>query len=68
MRGEIRGIVDALKESQNADITNGREVVFTDERISANVTESVVSGRYICSVLVAVKVITVLLANHINST
>ena len=68
MRGEIRGIVDALKESQNDDITNGREVVFTDERISVNVTESVVSGRYICSVFVAVKVITVLLANHISST
>lgn len=44
VRGEIRGIVDALKESQNDDITNGREVVFTDERISVNVTESVVSG------------------------
>lgn len=44
VKGEIRGLVDALKESQYDDIANGREVVFTDDRISPNVTESVVSG------------------------
>ena len=46
MKGEIRGLVDALKESQYDDIVNGREVVFTDDRITSNVTESVVSGMF----------------------
>ena len=42
--GEIRGLVDALKKSQDDDRNNGRDVVFTDDRIRANIPETVVSG------------------------
>ena len=42
-------LVDALLQEQAASLEEGKEVIFTDERIKSTIIETVFSGKKVCN-------------------